>query len=143
MPRRIAAVLAAVLLVLACRSPEERLVDRKNDLRRALDGLYAEYGHAEADGAGDGGEGAPGGADARGTGPAGVVGRFVAELDRGHFEETCLSVGRGERPFILSDRLAGFVADPGHAEGCRRAAHIAADVAALERELPRRERGAP
>jgi hypothetical protein len=138
---------AAVLLATACRSPEERLVDRRNDLRRDLDALYAEY--QEATRADDRAQPPPD--DAERAAPrdvraaaTGLLGRVVAELDRTHFEETCLAIGRGERPFVLSDRLATFVADSGHADRCRRAARISADVSALEREVgERRSRPAP
>jgi hypothetical protein len=140
MPRWLAAVALALLAVLACRSPEEKLVDRRNELRRALDGLYADYGRSDAEPA-KGDAAAP--ADAAGAAPAGIVGRFVGQLEQTHFDETCLAVGRGERPFVLSDRLAAFVADGANADRCRRAARIQAEVAALEREVAQRERPAP
>ena len=140
MPRWLAALALALVAALACRSPEEKLVDRRNELRRALDGLYADYGRAAAEPAQADGA-APD--DAANAAPAGVVGRFVGQLEHAHFDETCLAVGRGERPFVLSDRLAAFVADGANADRCRRAARIQAEVAALEREVGRRERPAP
>ena len=133
MPRRIAILALAALATLACRSPEEKLVDRRNALHRTLDDLYAEYGRTDAADA----DRAKGDAAAP---AAGFVGRFVGRLEKSHFDETCLAVGRGERPFVLSDRLAAFVADEGHADRCRRAARIEAEVAALEREVAERER---
>jgi hypothetical protein len=137
MPRRITIIALAALATLACRSPEEKLVDRRNELRRALDGLYAEYGRADADRAkGEAAEPREAGAAPAG----GFVGRFVGRLEQSHFDETCLAIGRGERPFVLSDRLAAFVADAGNADRCRRAARVEADVAALEREVAERER---
>ncbi|WP_242340632.1 MULTISPECIES: hypothetical protein [unclassified Anaeromyxobacter] len=125
--RRLALALLAALLATACRSPEERLVDRRRDLRESLDRLYSEYV--------EGGSGA----DRREEKPAGgVVGRFVQELDRSHFEQSCLAVGRGERTFLLSEQLEAFLKDAGHSRDCREAARIDADVAALEREVQAR-----
>ncbi|WP_242346597.1 hypothetical protein [Anaeromyxobacter terrae] len=130
--RRLSLALLAALLAAACRSPAEKLVDRRRDLRETLDRLYAEYAESGsgADRRGDGREERPAG--------GGVVGRFVQELDRSHFEQSCLAVGRGERPFLLSDRLEAFLADGGHSRDCRDAARIDADVAALEREVQAR-----
>ncbi|ABS25925.1 hypothetical protein [Anaeromyxobacter sp. Fw109-5] len=144
--RRLFLALLAVSLALACRTPEEKLADRRRDLRDALDRLYEDYGTGdpareggrarEAD-AGDGpDERARGGDEVRPSG--GVVGRFVKGLERSHFEESCLAVGRGERPFLLSDRLESFLEDAGNLRGCRDAARIEADIAALEREVQAR-----
>lgn len=144
--RRLFLALLAVSLALACRTPEEKLADRRRDLRDALDRLYEDYG--TGDPAREGGRADE--ADA-GAGPddrareddevrpsGGVVGRFVKGLERSHFEESCLAVGRGERPFLLSDRLESFLEDPGNQRGCRDAARIEADVAALERDVQAR-----
>ena len=139
MPRWIVAAAVALLAALACRSPEEKLVDRRNELRRALDTLYADFGRASAEPAKTD---SPGREAAEAAPAAGVVGRFVSRLEQTHFDETCLAVGRGERPFVLSDRLATFVGDPAHVDRCRRAARIQAEVAALEREVQQRERPA-
>jgi hypothetical protein len=160
MHRRLALALLAAVLAVACRTPEEKLVDRRRDLRDALDRLYSEYGGSdlakELSGAegGTGGrtedERAPGGAEgdrgraegerarvpARGSG--GVVGRLVQELDRSHFEDSCLAIGRGERPFVLSDRLDAFLKEAEHSRACRDAARIQSDVSALEREVQAR-----
>ena len=140
MPRWIVAAAVALLAALACRSPEEKLVDRRNELRRTLDALYADYGRASAEAAKGDSSGHEGAEAAPAA--AGVVGRFVSQLEQTHFDETCLAVGRGERPFVLSDRLATFVGDPAHTDRCRRAARIQAEVAALEREVQQRERPA-
>ena len=141
--RRLFLALLATFLTLACRTPEEKLADRRRDLRDALDRLYAEYG--TGDPAREGGRADEGaGPDERGREDdevrpsGGFVGRFVKGLERSHFEESCLAVGRGERPFLLSDRLESFLEDAGNLRGCRDAARIDADVAALERELQAR-----
>lgn len=124
-------VLAASILALAaCKSPEEKLVDRRHDLRETFDELHADYRESE-------GEARAEAKEERGVG--GVVGRLFAEIDRTHFEEACLAVGRGERPFLLSERLAAFLQD--HAGDCREAFEIQSDVARLEGEVAaRRER---
>jgi hypothetical protein len=67
------------------------------------------------------------------------VGRLVAGIDRAHFDEYCLAIGRGERPFAISRKLEDFMKDRSHARACRRAAEIQVDVEELEREVsPRR-----
>lgn len=125
--RRLLALAAALPLALAaCRSPEEKLVDRRRELRASLDalsGAYAAAGTAEAP---------AGGAD------GGLVGRVVGELGRAAFEQHCLAAGRGERPFAISGRLERFVAEPANARACRRAADLQLEVDALEREVAAR-----
>jgi hypothetical protein len=147
MHRRLVLALLAAVLAVACRTPEEKLVDRRRDLRDALDRLYSEYGGSdlarEVSGANGGTAGAGGRAEderarvpAKGSG--GVVGRLVQELDRSHFEESCLAIGRGERSFVLSDRLDAFLKEADHSRACRDAARIQSDVSALEREVQAR-----
>lgn len=122
-PRLVVAVLAAALALAGCRSPEQKLVDRKRELRATLDELYADYR-----------EGAAG--DQAGSGGAeGLVGRMLAEVDRAHFEQYCLAIGRGERPFSVSGRLDAFVQESANGRECRRAADLALEIEALERDL--------
>jgi hypothetical protein len=130
MPVRLVLLAVSLVAIAGCKSPEEKLVDRRHDLREAFDELYADYARASGAGArtAEGGE-----ASERGVG--GVVGRLFAEIDRTHFEEACLAVGRGERPFLLSEKLAAFLQD--HAGDCREAFEIQTDVAKLEREVQR------
>ena len=117
------ALLAAAVL-LACPSREERLLAKKQDLRALLDELYASFRPP------------PGKSPAQqGEDAAGAVGRFVAELDRTAFEAHCLAVGRGDRPFALSDRIDAFTREPDNAERCRKAARLEVEIEALEREL--------
>ena len=107
-------------------------MDRRHDLRDALDELYADYGGSdlarEVSGADreTAGGAEPRAEDGRARVPAkgsgGVVGRLVQELDRSHFEESCLAIGRGERPFVLSERLEAFLSDADHSRDCRDAA---------------------
>lgn len=125
-PGPLVAVLAAAALALAgCRSPEQKLVERKRELRSTLDRLYADYRQGDA----------PRGDEAGSGGAEGLVGRMLAEVDRTHFEQYCLAIGRGERPFSVSGRLDAFVQQPGNTRECRRAADLALGVESLEREL--------
>lgn len=135
-------VLASTLAT-ACRTAEEKLVDRRHELRSLLDELYADYGGSElakevrseaAREDGPGAREAEGGGERQG---AGLVGRLVTEMDRSLFEQSCFEVGRGERPFVLSDKLAAFLAERDHADDCRKAARLRGEVAALEREVER------
>jgi hypothetical protein len=129
-PRRFAVVLVAASVALgACKSPEEKLVDRRQALRATLDGVYDRY-LSEGGGRSDGKDG-------------GLLERFVGELDRSHFEESCLAMGRGERGFTFSRRLEAFLEDSGNARRCRKAARIEAEVAALQRDLAAPRAGAP
>jgi hypothetical protein len=116
------AVAAAILL--ACPSKEERLLAKKQDLRVLLDELYASYRPpAEKPPA------------QRADEAGGAVGHFVAELDRTAFEAHCLAIGRGDRPFSLSERIDAFTREPANAERCRKAARLEVEIDALEREL--------
>jgi hypothetical protein len=126
---RLGLALAASLLALAaaCKSPEERLVDRRHELRERLGDLYEDYGEEV--------EAAKAGAAEGERGAGGFVGRLFAEMDRSHFEEACLAVGRGERPFLLSGKLAAFLDD--HARDCRDAFELQTEIAKLEREVER------
>jgi len=116
------AVLLSALALAGCKSPEEKLIDRRHELRERLDALYATYAE----------EGTP--KAERRDADAGVVGRLLAGVDRAHFDEYCLAVGRGERPFALSGKLESFMKDSSHARACRRAAEIQVEIGELERE---------
>lgn len=138
LPPRLPVLLACLLLLAACTSPEEKLLDRRQSLRTVLDELHASYAASapaapEAERAqGDSAE--PG---------AGLVRRLVGEFDRAQLESYCLASGRGERPFAISSRVEAFVREPSNAERCRKAARLEAEVAALEREVAARRGGAP
>src|SRR5512134_2240829 len=127
--RTAAALLVASLLLAGCKSREEKLIDRRHDLRETLDELYDEY--AGRDRAKDGG-------GTEGSGDGGVVGRLIAGVNRANFDEYCLAIGRGERPFAFSARLEEFMKDKGNARTCRRAAEIQAQIDDLEREATTR-----
>ncbi len=116
----------AALLLAACRSPEQKLVDRQRELRDTLDHLYADYtasARAKPD------------EDRKDAPEAGIVGRVLAEIDRAQFEQYCLAVGRGERPFSIAGRVEAFVQEPQHARDCRKAADLSIEVGSLEREV--------
>lgn len=132
--RRAVLALAALLALAACSSPEEKLLERRQELRATLDELHARYRSSEApreprpEAPAESGDG---------TG-AGVVQRLVGELDRSHFEQYCLAMGRGERAFSFSGRLEAFVREEPNARACREAARLETEVAALEREVAAR-----
>lgn len=127
-PRRLLPLLLALpLLVASCKTPEEKLVDRRRDLRSVLDRLHEEYRH----------DGQP---DRKDDGAGGVVGRIFGELDRASFEQGCLAAGRGERTFDLSGRMEAFLKDGGHERACRKAADLELQIGALEREVSARDR---
>lgn len=131
LPARRLLALAAVLPVLlaGCRTPEEKLAHRRRELREQLDGLYAAYVAAGSAPAPDG---------AATPAEPGLLGRVLGELGRTAFEQHCLAVGRGERPFALSGRIDAFVGEPANARACRRAADLQLQVDALEREVAAR-----
>lgn len=124
--RLLPVLLALPLLAAGCKSPEEKLVDRRRELRSALDELYGEY-RKEAEPGRKGDDG-------------GVVGRIFGELDRAGFEQGCLAAGRGERTIDLSGRMEAFLKGWGHERACRKAADLELEVRALEREAARQER---
>jgi hypothetical protein len=121
------APLAALLLVpAACSTPEEKLVDRRHELRSLLGRIHEQYtGRPEGD---------------RGGAPeeAGIIGRLTTNMERTHFEQYCLAVGRGERPFSLSSRLEEFMRDEDHVKDCREAARLQAQIEKLEQTIAER-----
>lgn len=132
--KRAMLALAGLLALAACKSPEEKLLERRQALRAALDELHQEYRAERA----AGNAGAEGGEPGQG---AGLMQRLASELDRSGLEQHCLATGRGERGFALSDRLEDFVRE--HARACREAARLEAEVATLEREVAGRGDRAP
>ncbi len=116
-----ATLAALALAAAACKTQAQKLVDRRHELGDVFERLYAEY--APADGA------APAAAD------AGLVGRVIGEMDRTYFEQHCLAIGRGERPFALTGKLEAFMKEPAHTRACRKAADLQLEIGALEREV--------
>ena len=126
--RPLALAAALALSAVACRSPEQKLIDRRHELRDTLDELYARnQGRAAA-------PESPAGAE-------GVVAHVLGQAERGYFDQGCLAVGRGERPLLLSQKLDAFLNDPASARACRRAAELQVDVDELERQVQQREAG--
>jgi hypothetical protein len=122
MTRRLLALLAAcAALAVACKTPEQKLVDRRRELRTTLDRAYGDY----AASAGKSQEG----------GDPGLFGRVAGEVDRAYFESQCLAVGRGDRPVSLSARLDAFLKDDRNARACRKAADLQLEVDALEKQV--------
>jgi hypothetical protein len=109
--RAVALLAALALAPAACKTPEEKLFDRRHELRALLDRIHEEYTKK-------GGEGeAP-------RERTGILGRLASGVERSHFEQYCLAVGRGERPFSLSARLEEFMRDEDHVAECREAAEL-------------------
>jgi hypothetical protein len=120
--RRLLLVVAALSLALtACRSAEQRLVDRRRELRSTLGRAYGDWAASTPQG-----EPAP---------DAGVLGMFASQVDRALFESQCLATGRGERALPLSPRLDAFLREDRNARTCRKAADLQLEVDALEREV--------
>jgi hypothetical protein len=122
------ALLLIGFMLAACMSREEKLIDRRHRLRATLDELHETY---------SGPDHAAGGRGTEAGSNGGVVGRFLAEVNRAQFDEYCLAIGRGERPFALSGKLESFMKTPEHARTCREAAEMQIAVEELERELGR------
>jgi hypothetical protein len=125
---------ALVLVLAACgssqkrsgKSPEEQLVETRQELRDTIDRLFTTYGGSEITGGSGGGAG----------GTAGdVLGHVVGEADRSLFERQCLATGRGERPVAVSPKLRDFLDRAEVAQECRRAAELERRVTELEREV--------
>jgi hypothetical protein len=117
---RVAALAVAVFALLACRTPRETLVDRRAELRKTLDQLYADFGGTEAK------------AENPEEKTGGVLGQVFTRVDRSYFERQCLAVGRGERPVELSAKLDAFLQDEKNANRCRKAAELQDEVDRLE-----------
>lgn len=129
----ITALLLAGFIAVACKSPEEKLIDRREQLRAKLDRLYETYAAQDRDGTAQDRAGTAQEAASSG----GVLGRFLAQVDRAHFDEYCLAIGRGERPFSFSGKLETFMKVKKNARGCRKAAEIQLSIDALERDAAR------
>ena len=121
--RHAAAVSLAILAALAgCKSPQERLLDRRRDQRATLDRLYSEFRESEAE------------AKKEEAGAAGIVGRLLGEVDRSYFEQQCMAVGRGERPLALSAKLEEFLQRADVQSDCRRSADLQLEIDALQKD---------
>jgi hypothetical protein len=125
-------LLVALLPTEGCRSSAEKALDARHERRQLLDDLYAAYGggsianwtRADAEQVAK--------EDAGGAGGAQLAVQVIGEFDRSYFEDYCLAIGRGDRPFTLSEKLVGFVKDPKNASRCRKAAALQAKAASIE-----------
>ena len=122
-PHRLAAAIAGLALLAACKSAQEKLVERRREQRATLDRLYAEYGGSGVE-------------PKEEPGSAGIVGRILGEADRSYFEQQCLALGRGERAFSLTAKLQGFLRRDDVQRDCRRSADLQMEIEALERDVP-------
>jgi hypothetical protein len=109
-----------------CKSPEEKIVDLRIDLRTRVDGLYAKYGGGMitnlAKLAGE---------------PAAPVAAVLEQVDRSHFESYCVAVGLGERPFQVSASLDTFMREQEHMDACRRVAELQRQLQQAEAQMTR------
>ncbi len=124
-PPRLVAALAALALLAACKSPQEKLVERRREQRAVLDRLYSQYGGSGLE-------------PKEEPGSAGIVGQILGEADRSYFEQQCLAVGRGERSFSLTAKLQEFLRRDDVQRDCRRSADLQMEIDALERDVPPR-----
>ncbi len=58
----------------------------------------------------------------------------MGEADRSYFEQQCLAIGRGERPFSLSAKLEEFLRRADVQRDCRRSADLQMEIDKLQRE---------
>jgi hypothetical protein len=124
-----ALTLVAAVSLAACggaqkprKSPEEQLVEAREELRGTIDRLYQAYGGSEVAGGSTGDSG-------------GVLGHVVGEADRSYFERQCLAVGRGERPISVSPKLQQYLDRAEVAKECRRANDVQRRIAELEKQV--------
>jgi hypothetical protein len=132
-PSRLRVAVLVALALVACssqqrsgKSPEEQLVETRQELRDTIDRLFTTYGGSEITGRSSGGS--------PGT-TGGVLGHVVGEADRSLFERQCLATGRGERPVAVSPKLREFLDRAEVASECRRASDLQRRVTELEREV--------
>jgi hypothetical protein len=123
---RLYPIIFAVVVLAACKSDAEKLVDLRTDLRTTLEELYSAYRAPPAPPKDDPRE--PERTDVAHA----TASRLVGELERSYFEEYCLSRGRGERPFSLSAKLDAFMKEAANEKACRHAAKLEARIAELE-----------
>jgi hypothetical protein len=116
-----AVAIVAVAALAGCKTPEDKLVDLRRDQRATLDRLYSEYGGIGVERREE-------------TGSAGIFGRILGEADRSYFEQQCLAVGRGERPFSLSAKLDELLRREDVQSDCRRSADLQREIDELQRE---------
>lgn len=115
-----------------CKSPEEKLVDLRTQLRDDEDALYQLYGGSELAASVEGA--------ARSAGGGGIMeaaANLARDADRLAFMADCTLLGSGGRPKALSDKARAFFAQPVAKDGCRTLVQLSADIAALERSLGR------
>jgi hypothetical protein len=124
-------VVTASLLALAlagCASNEEKLVDQRMAMRKALDGAYAAYGggtmanQVRADAQKDPKQ------------ENQFAAQMAGEADRTMFEQYCIAAGSGERLFNFSAKLDAWLKDEKNLDLCKKAAKALLQVSELERK---------
>lgn len=134
-------ILGMGLLLSACTSPEDRLVEKKIRLRALEDSLFADYGgsewanraniNARSTNAQASDDLASSVANALGS----VIGNAANDLDRDLFVSNCLLLGQGERPQVLSAQARKYFGQSSTLQRCLELAQRTADVARMEAEL--------
>jgi hypothetical protein len=128
--------LLALLAIIAigCSSNEDKLIDQRAEARKALDAAYAAYGGGTiANNAREQARKEQERGQKRKDGQYGVF--LVGEMDRSFFEEYCLAIGSGDRPFNFSPKLEAWLKDERNVGLCRKAAKATLRAYDLERKL--------
>ncbi len=121
-------------------SLEDKLAGLRTQRQSVLDRLYDEYGQGElaeaikketAEGAAQQKE------ESVGKEVLEALGNAAGEADRAAFERHCRTLGRGERPSILSDRGKAFFDKQSTQMTCRALSRTSAMIEALEAQLDR------
>ncbi len=127
-------VFGLVTLLAACTHHEERLAERRAEVRTRIDALYAEYGATQAPPPGA----PPREASREGTFDAGeYIGNAVRTADRELFVATCIELGSGGRPSVYTERARDYFAQSTTKAACAEVAALTEQVRTLEAELAR------
>ena len=144
--------LAGLLLLSGCEfePPEVKLEAKLTELREKrqtlIDKLYEGYGQGElaqaiSDEADEGAKDAAAKKDSVGQEVLNALSRAAGEVDRAAFESHCSTLGKGERPAVLSDRGRAYFAKASTKKACKAIGKVDVHVEALEAKLKKVKRG--
>ena len=128
---RFGSVLLALVMAVAgsgCSSKEEKLVEQRLELRKALDAAYAAYG------GGDIASRARADAQKDPKQENQAASQLLGEADRTVFEQYCISSGNGERLFNFSAKLDAWLKNEKNLDMCKKAAKASMKIAEMERK---------